>query len=610
MTELITKPLRVKTNYIILCNNPSSKSNFDMCVQYINGIVNILSKHEKIMVIGYSDTAEIVSNFTNDTEKLLSEIKLKKAFANIDSTRENVVMIIADSPSKDHKESKNLISSMISRGIRFFNIGVGSFTKMKMDEIFVHQRNYFFPDYLQFTDNIKALVPRTIHNPIGFSVTPTKKLIQKSSKDFSITFSIFSPKNESFLSNQVEIEFDENEYYFGNLVTNEVPFNRDPCNLEVVLSVKPNFDMKQFPSYIKFHIKVIDKIYNYKLSSSLIWLSEDCITDFPINIFVDGVIGHGKSSVLNLLFNLFTTGAIDYGVFFSSRHTSHTTTGISFNSIHKILEIKKKMDNHPIYEELMKKIKITLVDKAGISSSNNLLNYSLAVEGKYHPDHDLKEKCSMEKYMAHAFIFVCSMNINTNLSELEQLNKKLLECISVRIQPILVVTHSDHYPEEVQLKIKKEIIEKLPVERNNIFYVVPYLNETPKRKSTKDSVGWSILKKAVDVAKQTIRTQMIENKKNYSPTPEQNGQGSSPDSAANEKLQIPLVVSVYRGDIVEKFRVSPKTNISDFYDTVEKKFNITSKFSILDSEQCCIDDHSTMGQIFFENQIDLYLKEY
>ncbi|EGC34393.1 hypothetical protein DICPUDRAFT_79848 [Dictyostelium purpureum] len=643
MTNLITKALRVKTNYIIICNNPSDKKNFDLCLRYINGIVNILSKHEKIMVIGNSNTAEIVSNFTNDTEKLLSGIKLisykassvigiypwaKKeeknlksaleiAFANIDSTRENVVMVITDELSKDDKQSKDLITSMTTKGIKFYNIGVG-ISKENMDEFFVQQRNYIFQNYLEFSDKIKELVPQTIHNPIGFSVSPTKNSIQKSSKDFSITFSIFSKINKPFLPNGVIINFEENEYYFPYKVENEVSFDRNPCELQVILKVKDNCDMNEFPNFIKFNMEVNKIKYNYKLSIPFFWLSEDYVTDFPINIYVDGVIGHGKSSVLNLLFNLFTTGKIDYTFFYSSKQTGHTTKGIHFNPIHQILEIKNKMDKIQMYEEIINKIKINLVDKAGITSSNNLLDYSLAVEGKYHPGDYIKENCPMEMYKCHAVIFVCSMNIVSNYNEVQLIKKKINEC-SNNIQPILVVTHSDHHSEKDQLRIKKEIMEKLPVQGDNIFYVVPYINDITVRNSSKDSVGWRILKKALDISKATLKQEI---KKNSFLLPDQNSQESSsisspiqsnvtsPDKAANEKPQNIFTISVDRGGVCNNFKVARNTKIGEFYETVSKNLNITSKFSILDSDKCCFDLNLTFNDLINENQTNLFIKEF
>ncbi|EGC29537.1 hypothetical protein DICPUDRAFT_158870 [Dictyostelium purpureum] len=481
----------------------------------------------------------------------------------------------------------------------------------------------------KLTEYIKEITKNKIEIPVLHKISVANQTIQTSKDDLSISFKIFLNSNEhAFKENEIEIEILPNDYYYGQkvIVPNKVDCNT-PYIAHLVLRVANNSSKYDLPSKIYFKIKVKEQVFDGFFTLDLVWFAGDFETFKPINIWVEGLMGNGKSSVLNMLLNLFTSKPQIYNYFISSNFQNHVTKKITFNKIANILDVFKARASTwlPLYDTIKDKIKITLVDKPGITNTDANINYLLASKGAYH-NNTLKDQMvasteEKKEYECHAVIFVVSLaEIVANKTEMELIKKKTEEVIDkVNIQPILAVTFSDNFNETELEAAKRQLSQSgLNVAKENIFFVHPYINNETKRNIEKDIEAFKLLTCAVDVCIQTQfqkemdssdtkKSHLVGEDNKVPPTLN----GASASSPSNEPVtKKPFIITITHEGKDFKLKIPQKYTVSDLYGMAKKKFSIKEDFSLNDEDEVELVGDFPLDEVIFEEEsrFTVYIK--
>ncbi|KAN0045424.1 hypothetical protein ACTA71_005802 [Dictyostelium dimigraforme] len=519
-------------NYIFFVDTSGSIgiANFEKVKLALKRIIEELPGNVNIEIIAFSTTPRLISILKSNKKSLLDDIenKLKyddggtylnealkmgeKTITNFCSNQKNYFVLLTDGVPSD--DPRSMINRLILKSVDFIILAIGMESKKEaLNSLFPGQKLFMLETFSSLNKCVSTLIPSYLSNPFSIKIYPEKKKIQKSSEDFCVCFELSSifPKDE-FLENEITIIVNENKYYSGYEVkVGQITSEVSPSKTTVRLKVKCPHEI--LPSHIEFEIKVKGVLFHGHFDLMFAWFAGDVITRNPINIWVDGMAGHGKSSILNLLLNCLSLNFNIEEFLLVAIGRDHVTTEIRFQSVAHLL-INKIINQSGIsselidfYKNIIKSLKIVFVDKPGMDKNKGSISYTHAINGQYSNKQNLKDLIAAGEPKSlqecHAVLFVISIGLLDDEVDLELMKGKIKELVEAKIKPIIVVTFCDTYsPEDVEI-MKKKMEEKLRVEKNNIFYLTPYINGQKQRDSTKDRDGWLVLKSIVDVANRT-----------------------------------------------------------------------------------------------------------
>ncbi|EGC29871.1 hypothetical protein DICPUDRAFT_158492 [Dictyostelium purpureum] len=610
-------------------NQEEFKKNNTIAEEFIN---NLPSESETI-ISQYSNYLDSNTVFVPDNEPKINCIpNLNSALLSVQQkiefifNKEISVVLFSNGPCTD--DPKATITSIMDRGIKFFCITTKNEALVTLASLSTNISFHVYENSSKLTEYIKEITKNKIEIPVLHKISVANQTIQTSKDDLSISFKIFLNSNEhAFKENEIEIEILTNDYYYGQkvIVPNKVDCNT-PYIAHLVLRVANNSSNYDLPSKIYFKIKVKEQVFDGFFTLDLVWFTGDFETLKPINIWVEGLMGNGKSSVLNMLFNLFTSNPEIYDYFISSNYHSHVTKKISFSKISDILDVFKGIAgaNWPLFDKIKDKIKISLVDKPGITNTDANISFLLASKGAYHnnthKDQMVASNKEKKEYECHAVIFVVSLSeIFANKAEMELVKKKTEEVIDkVNIQPILAVTFSDNFT-ETQLEAAKKQLYKcdLNVAKNNIFFVHPYINGETKRKIEKDIEAFKLLKYAVKVGIQKqfqkemdskdIQKKQRESDSNEATTTLNDASTSTPNEPATTNPIGSVTKKTFAITLIHegndfKIKVPQKYTVTKLYGMAKKKFSIKEDFSLNDEDDVELVGDFPLDDVIFEEE--------
>ncbi|EGG20744.1 hypothetical protein DFA_00607 [Cavenderia fasciculata] len=220
----------------------------------------------------------------------------------------------------------------------------------------------------------------------------------------------------------------------------------------------------------------------------------------PFSVVVDGVVGSGKSSLNNGLLNVFTCGNVSYPFFTSKSTDSHGTEFFHFYPICVYVN-KYAIFKTALAIDIIKKLKLVLIDKKGITATDNRVGYLDIFEGRYRPN-DIKRYSEQDaRYSAQVCIYVATARSFLDASVLGIIQSKLRELVSIKAQPILAVTTCDTLTAAEVERIKAIILSMGIVSEHNIMYMSNYIDENPERDIDRDYNNLALLLRAKSVAK-------------------------------------------------------------------------------------------------------------
>lgn len=496
--------------------------------------------------------------------------------------------------------------------------------KKKIEKLFPGQHLFMFDTFSGLSKCVHTLIPSHISIPLTTEIYPKFEKIQKSNESFYIIIKLSSiyPKDK-FLENEITFIIKDNKYHSGYEIKVGQATSED-CPSETTAKLIFKCPQEMLPSHIDFEIKVRGSTFHGYFDLKYSWFTGDFITRSPINIWVDGMVGHGKSTILNLLFNIFSLN-IDFEEFLLvGNNAFHVTTELRFQSVAHILATKI-VSQHGLsprlvdfYKNVISSLKIVFVDKPGMAKNQGNLSYTHATKGQYSNKQHLKDlitvgeaKSSLE---CHAILFVISITLVDDDVDFEFMKGKIQESLQAKIKPIVVVTHCDDYSPEEAEAMKKKLEEELKVDKKNFFYLTPYIQGEKQRDPIKDRIGFQILKSIVEIANNTQNQKILESLANdinnnnideicnsfvntsissTTTTTTTNSNTSSANSTPNGNSSSPLLspnvvgsestlwTICVKNDLTDakvneaKFRVYPSMTFKDFVSRVSQKFKLS-----------------------------------
>ncbi|KAM9956245.1 hypothetical protein ACTFIR_002956 [Dictyostelium discoideum] len=666
LTWLVSK----KCSFTILVDSSGSinEPTFNLVKICVSSLVCKLPQ-SFIQIINFSNNAHVVSEFKKDKKIIEEEIQknLKRLgedtnfilglelahekIKELPDDSNHVIIFITDGHPSDNPST--IIKDIIIKKIEFFGIGVGSVSKSGFEILFPGQHILIYKSYSDLCDSIEKITPSNVEIPFEYRIKPSENKIQKSSDPLLIDFIIIPSSNKkSFEANEISIKILANDYYLGYevLVDKQVDF-QNPFTARLILNLKNNSTTKSLPESIFFEVNIKKEPYIGYFHLDLSWFCADLKYPENINIIFEGVMGNGKTSMINLIYNLFTSNSTIDNHFLTARQSSHVTTKIEFSPISALLNSKHRDENFlPIYQEIIDNLNLVLVDKPGMTATDAQLSCVLASLGCYSPETSM-DYVPLDKknniYECHSFIFVISLGTFLGQNpEKEMVKQKITECLSkAKIQPILAITFCDNFSRD-QMEVLKESIFELPVEKENVFFITPYIDNETNRIPSKDHLGWKLIKRAFEIGKNTIEQKktkksclnyysklefdkqqkqqkqqeqftfnitplknVLENNGSFSKTMSSsliecdNNSNSSkelefPILSPNSKSIKPWILLVSRGTNTLKFKVSPFITISEFIQQISQTFGIdTAYFNLKDSDGCILSGVSILNDI-------------
>ncbi|KAN0030633.1 hypothetical protein ACTA71_009273 [Dictyostelium dimigraforme] len=524
---LLSLLISKKCSFSILVDSSASidVETFNSVVICVCGLVSKLPQ-SFIQIINFSSTAEMVSHFKKD--KVLLEEEINKGLkrlgggTNLDiglklvqkkinllaNDSDHIVIIITDGDPSDIPTQT--IKEMILNKIEFFGIGVGSVSKPKFQRLLPGQKVIVYESFRQLCETIEKITPSNIEIPFDYRIKSLNNKIQRSTDSLLLEFIITPSSNIGlFEPNTINIKILPNDYYLGFevLVHRKVTMD-SPFKANIKLNVKNNVQTNPLPECIFFEVYVRNEKYFGCFFVDFSWFSGDFKYTENVNIFYEGMMGNGKTSMINLTFNLFTSNLIIDNHFLTARSSNHVTTSVEFNPISAILDSKTRDENFlPIYQDIIDNIKIVVVDKPGMTSTDAQLSCYLASLGCYSPGTSIEYETDGKRdslFECHSYIFVISLGtFASENQDKEIISKKIIECTEAKIQPVLAITFCDNFTKD-QIESTKEKVFELPVEKENVFFITPYIDNELKRDPSKDLLGWRLLKRAFEIGKNTI----------------------------------------------------------------------------------------------------------
>ncbi|KAM9993017.1 hypothetical protein ACTFIY_010473 [Dictyostelium cf. discoideum] len=368
LTWLVSK----KCSYTILVDSSGSilEPTFNLVKLCVSALVCKLPP-SFIQNINFSDDAQVISEFKKDKKIIEEEIEknlfrmgqgtnfilgLELAHKKINELpydSNHIIIFITDGHPNDNPST--VIKDLIIKKIEFFGIGVGSVSKFDFEILFPGQHI----------------------------------LIYKSYSDLCEYFIIIPSSNKnSFEANEISIKILSNDYYLGYevLVDEKVDFE-NPFTTRLILNLKNNSTTKPLPEYVFFEVHIINTPYTGYFYLDLSWFCADLKYPENINIIFEGVMGNGKTSMINLIYNLFTSNSTIDNHFLTARQSSHVTTKIEFSPISALLNSKDRDENFlPIYQDIIDNLNLVLVDKPGMTLTDAQISCVLASQGCYSPE--------------------------------------------------------------------------------------------------------------------------------------------------------------------------------------------------------------------------------
>ncbi|GAM23835.1 hypothetical protein SAMD00019534_070100 [Acytostelium subglobosum LB1] len=180
-------------------------------------------------------------------------------------------------------------------------------------------------------------------------------------------------------------------------------------------------------------------------------------TDKAFFFQLDGPAGAGKSTVMNGLFNIFTMNGILYPFVSSKDFTEHCTKAYGFFPIHVQLANEENGRMPLLYEDIINRVRVTLVDKPG---------FRITDKGEKQNYNDLG-------------IYVCELSLfREEENELYRMvRNKLQQVTPYGQQPLLVVTKMDLQTGRGLEDLKARALSFL-ADENNIHFLTNYINGT------------------------------------------------------------------------------------------------------------------------------------
>ncbi|KAM9982347.1 hypothetical protein ACTFIZ_006891 [Dictyostelium cf. discoideum] len=525
-------------NYIFFIDTSGSigKIDFEKVKLCLKKIITELPDNVNIEIIAFSSGARVISvlkcnkteifqdiednlHFDKGATNLVEALLLgKKTITNFGDNQKNYFVLLTDGVPTDDPEP--IIKKLIIKGVDFIVIAIGSDSnKKEIEKLFPGQQLFIFDTFSSLSKCVKTLIPSRVTFPLHAKIYPKFEKIQKSNETFYLMVKLCSihPK-DIFHENEITLIIKDNRYYSGYEIKVGQITSED-CPSETTVKLMVRCPQEVLPTHIDFEIKVRGSTFHGRFDLKYSWFTGDFITRNQINIYVDGMAGHGKTSTLNLLFNVFSLN-FDFEEFLLvGNDTDHITTEIRFQSVAHIL-LNKIISQSGLsaslvnfYKNIIQSLKIVFVDKPGMAKNQGNLSYNHAAKGQYSNKQQIKDLITVGEAKTfqecHAILFVISITLVDDV-DLEFMKGKIQESLQAKMKPIVVVTHCDAYsPEEAEV-MKKKLEGELKVDKKNFFYSTPYIQGEKQRDPIKDRIGFQILKSIVEIANNTENQKILE----------------------------------------------------------------------------------------------------
>ncbi|KAM9989113.1 hypothetical protein ACTFIY_005162 [Dictyostelium cf. discoideum] len=636
--------------YIFFIDTSGSigKIDFEILKLCLKKIITELPDNVNIEIIAFSTNARVVSILKSNKNKIFGDIQnnllydsgatnlveaLKlgeKTITNFCNNQKNYFVLLTDGVPTD--DPQPIIKNLILKRVDFIVLAIGmASNKNKIEQLFPGQQLFMFDTFSGLSKCVDTLIPSHISLPFHIKIYPKFEKIQRSNEAFNVIIKLWSiyPKDK-FAENEITLIIKDNKYYSGYEIKVGQATSED-CPSETTAKIFFKSPQEMLPTHVDFEIKVRGSTFHGYFDLKYSWFTGDLITRDTINIWVDGMAGHGKTSILNLLFNIFSLNINFEEFLLVGNDTYHITTELRFQSVAHILlnKIISQSGLSPsiadFYKNVIQSLKIVFVDKPGMAKNQGNLSYSHATKGQYSNKQHLNDLITVGEAKSfqecHAILFVISITLVDDDVDLASMKAKIRESLQAKIKPIVVVTHCDSYSPEDAEPLKKKLEEELKVDKKNFFYSTPYIQGEKKRDPIKDRIGFQILKSIVEVANNTQNQKILEslaqdiNNNNIdeicnsflktsisstTTTTTTNSNSSSANSTPNGNSSSPLLppngtgsestpwTICVKNDLTDarvkeaKFRVYPSMTFKDFVSRVSQKFKLSVGFGFID----------------------------
>eukprot|EP01132_Coremiostelium_polycephalum_P008498 gene8498-10444_t len=322
---------------------------------------------------------------------------------------------------------------------------------------------------------------------------------------FSKLSDVFKPYKT--YNNGVEITvYPKSHFDKLSIITDPLVQNRE---YSFELELNNNILQQDIPSRIKIIIteRTIDRnpVLKGHFHIPTAYFSQDFqFQGIKLNILVEGLAGHGKSSLLNALFNTLTLGHI-ITPFTTSKYGVLThTKDFAFVRL-KNLITKCTSEEYSVYE-FIKLLDVTFCDKRGATPYDNLILLHDCFEGLHSPGTNTVGAIKDKKNAVDVCILVVSVKTIHSPDDLDIIRGKILELKSKEIDiiPLIVLTFTDELTQS-ELDISLKAFDSLGVEKENMIIANSYINGQKVRDYEKDYTNFKILKRVLNIAAERLK---------------------------------------------------------------------------------------------------------